>query len=80
MNDHQAILEPDRTTAPSDNKFVRALSVLSENTYLSSIRSAMVSVVPLTIIGGLFMIIAYLPLKGWEARVAPYHAASAEYL
>ena len=72
MNDHQAILEPDRTTAPSDNKFVRALSVLSENTYLSSIRSAMVSVVPLTIIGGLFMIIAYLPLKGWEARVAPY--------
>ena len=27
---------------------------------------------PLTIIGGLFMIVAYLPVSGWEARVAPY--------
>ena len=51
---------------------VPALTVLSENTYLSAIRAGMVSVVPLTIIGGLFMIVAYLPVKGWEARVAPY--------
>src|SRR6476646_3965032 len=52
--------------------FVRGVTVLSENTYLSSIRAGMVSVVPLTIIGGLFMIVAYLPVSGWEARVAPY--------
>ena len=32
----------------------------------------MVSVVPLTIVGGLFMIVAYLPVKGWEARIAPH--------
>ncbi|MSU25100.1 MAG: PTS sugar transporter subunit IIC [Opitutus sp.] len=49
-----------------------ALSALSENRYLSAIRAGMVSVVPLTIIGGLFMIVSYLPVPGWEARVAAY--------
>jgi PTS system cellobiose-specific IIC component len=48
------------------------LTVLSENTYLSAVRAGMVSVVPLTIIGGLFMIVAYLPVSGWDARVGPY--------
>lgn len=51
---------------------VPALTAFSENTYMSAIRAGMVSVVPLTIIGGLFMIVAYLPITGWEARVAPY--------
>src|SRR6185369_13090841 len=51
---------------------VPALSALSENTYLSAIRAGMVSVVPLTIIGGLFMIVAYLQISGWDQRVAPY--------
>ena len=51
---------------------VPALTALSENTYLSAIRAGMVSVVPLTIIGGLFMVISYLPVSGWETRVAPY--------
>jgi PTS system cellobiose-specific IIC component len=51
---------------------VPRLTALSENTYLSAIRAGMVSVVPLTIIGGLFMIVAFLPVRGWEARVAPY--------
>ena len=32
----------------------------------------MVSVVPLTIIGGLFMILANLPIKGWDDIVKPY--------
>jgi len=48
------------------------LTALSENTYLSAIRAGMVSVVPLTIIGGLFMIVAYLPVRGWDALIAPY--------
>ena len=51
---------------------VPALTAVSENAYLSAIRAGMVSVVPLTIIGGLFMIVAYLPVRGWEARVAPH--------
>ena len=51
-------------------RVVPALTALSENTYLSAIRAGMVSVVPLTIIGGLFMIVSYLPVPGWEARIA----------
>jgi PTS system cellobiose-specific IIC component len=50
---------------------VPALTVLSENTYLAAIRAGMVSVVPLTIIGGLFMVVANLPVPGWEDRLGP---------
>lgn len=53
---------------------VPALTALSENTYMSAIRAGMVSVVPLTIIGGLFMILAELPVASWKALVAPYSA------
>ena len=48
------------------------LTALSENTYLSAVRAGMVAIVPLTIIGGLFLIVAHLPVAGWDARVAPY--------
>jgi PTS system cellobiose-specific IIC component len=61
---------------------VPPLTALSENTYLSAIRTGMVSIVPLTIIGGVFMIVAYLPIPdfvfmgyrfpGWESVIAPY--------
>jgi cellobiose PTS system EIIC component len=59
-------------TSILNRRVVPALTALSENTYLSAIRAGMVSVVPLTIIGGLFMIVSYLPLAGWESRVSPY--------
>jgi PTS system cellobiose-specific IIC component len=49
-----------------------ALSKFTDNVYLSAIRAGMVSIAPLTIIGGLFMIVAFLPLPGWEARIKPY--------
>lgn len=51
---------------------VPALARISQNTYLSAVRAGMVAVVPLTIIGGLFMIVSFLPVPGWEAIVAPY--------
>jgi PTS system cellobiose-specific IIC component len=51
---------------------VPVLTALSENTYLSAIRAGMVSVVPLTIIGGFFLIIAHFPAPGWDEVVAPY--------
>jgi PTS system cellobiose-specific IIC component len=51
---------------------MRALTALSENVYLSAVRAGMVAVVPLTIVGGLFTIVAYLPVEGWNIRVAPY--------
>jgi PTS system cellobiose-specific IIC component len=55
-----------------NKRIVPALTALSENTYLSAIRAGMVSVVPLTIIGGVFMIVAFLPVSGWDKIVAPY--------
>ena len=55
------------------NKYVvPVLTAVSENIYMSAIRAGMVSVVPLTIIGGLFTILAFMPINGWDKLVAPY--------
>jgi len=55
------------------NKYVvPPLTALSENTWMSAIRAGMVSVVPLTIIGGFFIIISFLPVNGWDKIVQPY--------
>ena len=51
-----------KATGFLNKTIVPVLTALSENTYLSAIRAGMVSVVPLTIIGGLFMIVAFLPI------------------
>jgi cellobiose PTS system EIIC component len=48
------------------------LERLSENVHLAAIRAGMVAVVPLTIVGGIFTIVTFLPVPGWEARVAPF--------
>jgi cellobiose PTS system EIIC component len=45
-----------------NKRIVPPLTALSENTYMSAVRAGMVSVVPLTIIGGLFMVVAFLPI------------------
>ena len=55
-----------------NTRVVPVLTALSENTYLSAIRAGMVSVVPLTIIGGLFIIVSYFPVTGWDKVVAPW--------
>ena len=62
----------NQATGFLNKRIVPALTVLSENTYLSAIRAGMVSVVPLTIIGGLFIIVAFLPVTGWDKIIAPY--------
>ena len=59
-------------TAWLNRSLVPALTALSENTYLSAIRAGMVAVVPLTIIGGLFLVVAFLPVSGWDKLVAPW--------
>ena len=56
------------------SRLVPVLSRITDNVYLSAIRAGMVAVVPLTIVGGLFMIVAHLPVSGWEERIAPYRA------
>jgi PTS system cellobiose-specific IIC component len=55
-----------------NKRLMPVLTALSENTYLSAVRAGMVSVVPLTIIGGLFMIVSFFPAPGWDKIVAPY--------
>ncbi|MBI3851817.1 MAG: PTS sugar transporter subunit IIC [Verrucomicrobia bacterium] len=62
----------NQATALLNKHIVPALTALSENTYLSAIRAGMVSVVPMTIIGGLFMIVANFPSAHWEKLVEPY--------
>jgi PTS system cellobiose-specific IIC component len=62
----------NQATGFLNTRIVPVLTALSENTYLSAIRAGMVSVVPLTIIGGLFIIVSNLPVSGWEKVVAPY--------
>jgi cellobiose PTS system EIIC component len=62
----------NRATAFLNKRIVPALTVVSENTYMSAIRAGMVSIVPMTIIGGLFLIVAFLPIPGWENVIAPY--------
>src|SRR5258708_20648490 len=64
-----------RVSAATDilnRRVMPVLTALSENTYLSAVRAGMVSVVPLTIIGGLFMIVSFFPCPGWDKIVAPY--------
>lgn len=62
----------NRSTSFLNRWLVPFLTALGENPYMSAIRAGMVSVVPLTIIGGLFLVIAFLPIKSWEAWIAPY--------
>jgi PTS system cellobiose-specific IIC component len=55
-----------------NRRVVPPLNAVSDNTYLSAIRAGMVAVSPLTILGGLFMVIAYLPVPGWENFIKAY--------
>lgn len=59
---------------PTQGKLVTALTALSENKYLSAVRAGMVSVAPLTIIGGLFTILANLPFERLAKALEPHHA------
>ena len=61
-------------TAFMNKYIVPPLTAMSENNYLSAIRSGMVSVVPLTIVGSVFIIIAYFPIGGWDQIIEPYRA------
>lgn len=60
----------NKATAFLNKTIVPVLTRLSEDTYLSAIRAGMVSVVPLTIIGGLFMIVAFMPITWGSAELS----------
>src|SRR5262245_43413723 len=55
-----------------NRRVVPGLTALSDNPLLSAIRAGMVAVVPLTIIGGLFTAICFLPIEGWEQKIASW--------
>ena len=57
---------------PKGGSYGNLFQAIGDNTYLSAIRAGMVAIVPLTIVGGLFLVVVHLPVGGWEARVAPY--------
>ncbi|MEK9863874.1 MAG: PTS transporter subunit EIIC, partial [Verrucomicrobiota bacterium] len=61
-------------TALMDRYLVPWLRKLSENTYLSAIRAGMIAIVPLTIIGGLFLVISEVPSERWQTWITPYKA------
>ena len=61
-------------TALMDRYLVPWLRKLSENTYLSAIRAGMIAIVPLTIIGGLFLVISEVPSESWQTWITPYKA------
>lgn len=62
----------EKATGFLNKHIVPPLTALSENTYLSAIRAGMVSVVPLTIIGGLFMVVAEFPVAAWVKFIEPW--------
>ncbi|HOK77388.1 MAG TPA: PTS transporter subunit EIIC, partial [Verrucomicrobiota bacterium] len=55
-----------------NGKLAPVLTALSENTYMSAIRAGMVSIVPLTIIGGFFIIVTEFPVSGWSKLIEPW--------
>ena len=55
-----------------DRYLVPPLTAMSKNTYLAAIRAGMVAIVPLTIIGGLFLVISEMPWPVWQSWVTPY--------
>ena len=62
----------NNATAFINKHLVPGLTVLSENPLLSAIRAGMVAVVPLTIIGGLFTAVCFLPVNGWNEMIGPW--------
>ena len=51
------------------DRWLPRLTAFGEIPALAAVRAGMVAVVPLTIIGGLFMVLNHLPLTGWEERL-----------
>ena len=61
-----------KATVILNKHLVPALTAVSENPVMAAIRAGMVSVAPLTIIGGLFLVIIFLPVRGWDKIIEPY--------
>jgi len=55
-----------------EEKFTPIASKIAANKYLMAIRDGMIMTMPLIMIGSFFMVIASLPIPGWEDLLASY--------
>ncbi len=55
-----------------EQKFMPPMTKLAQNTYLKAIRTGMVVVIPLIIIGSFFLITLNIPIPGYSDFIAPY--------
>ncbi|MBI5690574.1 MAG: PTS sugar transporter subunit IIC [Verrucomicrobia bacterium] len=61
-----------RAAEAFQRRLLPPLTALADNTYLAAIRAGMVAIVPLTIIGGVFLLAAHLPIPGWEGHLTTH--------
>ena len=62
-------------TSPASStlrRFAERVTALADAPIPAAIRAGVVAVVPLTIVGGLFMLIAHPPLPALERAIAPW--------
>ena len=63
---------PPTSPASSLRRFADRVTALADSPIPAAIRAGVVAVVPLTIVGGLFMLIAHPPLPALEHAIAPW--------
>lgn len=53
-------------------KVVQVMGAIANNRYLTAIRNGMSVIIPVTIIGSMFIIALNLPIDAWKEMIAPY--------
>lgn len=53
-------------------KVVQVIGAIANNRYLTAIRNGMSVIIPVTIIGSMFIIALNLPIDAWKEMIAPY--------
>lgn len=61
----------ERTTKTIEEKIAPPLIKIAENRYIDAIQKSFMSFMPLLIIGSFFILLAALPIPGWDKLVAP---------
>lgn len=54
------------------NRVVQTMGNIANNRYLTAVRNGMSVIIPVTIIGSVFIIMLNLPIDAWKAFITPY--------
>lgn len=54
------------------NKIVQTMGNIANNRYLTAVRNGMSVIIPVTIIGSIFIIMLNLPIDAWKDFITPY--------